>query len=339
MTSAVKTAVLRFVETNPLTRKGLEKYRLWRRESKIAGRGPVSDKAWRVFNVELTNRCPFSCIMCSSTNNMTRDQGLMDFETFKIIVDEYAAASPKAAAGEVTWLHHFGESLVHPEFGKFIRYAVAQGLRPALSINPLLLKPATSRELLDSGIALLNISLDGHDDASFFKIRGVKDAFEKSKHNLLEFLKLKVETGSRTRVVLGMIDFSMNRDSIERLREYWEAVPGIDEFVAKEFKAWNGDAPDVNRLNESPTDNAELRKTHDQVSCNVPWEKMSVAWDGDVLPCCYDYDKKYVLGNVKNKKMAEMWNGPEMQKLRREFLANHVTNPLCRNCPDLYLAP
>jgi radical SAM protein with 4Fe4S-binding SPASM domain len=86
-------------------------------------------------------------------------------------------------------------------------------------------------------------------------------------------------------------------------------------------------------------DNAELRKTHKKVSCNVPWEKMSVAWDGDVLPCCYDYDKKYVLGNIKKKKMAEMWNGPEMRALRKEFLDNNVTNPLCRNCPELYLAP
>jgi radical SAM protein with 4Fe4S-binding SPASM domain len=339
MTSSVKDAVLRFAENNPVTRKGLLKYRNWRSARKIASRAATTNEPWRVFNVELTNRCPFTCVMCARTNNMTRDQGLMDLETFKTIVDEYVAASPEAAAREITWLHHFGESLVHPEFGKFIRYAVSKGLKPALSINPLLLKPATARDLLDSGIALLNISLDGHDDESFEKIRGVKDAFEKSKANLLEFLKLKVELGCRTRIVLSMIDFSMNRESIEHLKKYWESVPGIDEFAAKEFKVWNGDAADVNALSDHPVDNAELKKTHAKVTCNVPWEKMSLAWDGDVLPCCYDYDKKYVLGNVKKKKMAEMWNGPEMQALRREFLANDVKNPLCRNCPELYLAP
>ena len=194
-----------------------------------------------------------------------------------------------------------------------------------MSINPLMLTPAVSRDLLGSGIAFLNVSLDGHDDESFEKIRGVKDAFEKSKTNLPAFLKVKVETGNKVHIALSMIDFAMNRESIAQLRAYWESQPGIDEFAAKEFRIWNGDSPDVNRLAETQVDNAELSKTH-RVACNVPWEKLSVAWDGDVVPCCYDYDKKYVLGSVKNKKIEAMWNGPEMQKLRR-------------NCPELYLAP
>lgn len=339
MASAVKNAVLRLAESTALTRGALSRYRAWKMDRKLAGRTTVSTEPWRVFNVELTNRCPFSCIMCARTNNMTREQGLMDFDTFKAIVDEYAAASPGRAAAEITWLHHFGESLVHPEFGRFIRYAASKGLRPALSVNPLMLKPAVARELLESGVAHLNISLDGHDDASFEKIRGVKDAFEKSKQNLLEFLKLKIELGCKTRIILSMIDFSMNRDSIEQLRAYWESVPGIDEFSAKEFKIWNGGAEDVNRLAETHVDNAELRKTRTRPACTVPWERMSAAWDGDVLACCYDYDKKYVLGSVKSKKMAEMWNGPEMRALRQEFLDNDVKNPLCRNCPELYQAP
>lgn len=338
MTSPVKNAVLRFVSRHPLAGKGLARYRSWRHALKVARRSAVTAEPWSVFNIELTNRCPFSCIMCARTNNMTRDQGLMDFETFKTVVDEYVAANPRAAAEEITYLHQFGESLVHPEFGKFIRYAVSKGLRTGLSINPLLLKPAVSRDLLESGISFLNVALDGHDDESFFKIRGVKDAYEKSKANLLEFLKLKIELGSKTHVALAMIDFSENKESIEQLGKYWASLPGIDEFAAKEFKTWNGDATDVNRFAAAKVDNAELRKTH-KVACNVPWEKMIVNWDGDVVPCCYDYDKKYILGNVKKKKLAEMWNGPEMQRLRQEFLDNEVKNPLCRNCPELHLAP
>lgn len=338
MTDSVKTAVARLIEKVPFGRRGLEGYRHWRSARKVSSRGVVADKPWRLFNVELTNRCPFKCVMCARTNNMTREEGLMSFEDFQRVVDEYAASNPAAAAAEVTWLHHFGESLVHPEFAKFVRYAADKGLRPAMSINPLMLTPAVSRDLLGSGIAFLNVSLDGHDDQSFLEIRGVKNAFEKSKANLLEFLKMKIETGAKVHIALSMIDFSMNRESIAELKAYWAAQPGIDEFAAKEFKMWNGDAADVNRLADKRVDNAELRKTR-KVACNVPWEKLTVAWDGDVVPCCYDYDKKYPLGNVKNKKIMDMWNGPEMQKLRREFLDNDVRNPLCRSCPELYQAP
>jgi radical SAM protein with 4Fe4S-binding SPASM domain len=334
--AAIKGTLRRLAGKTSLTRKGLAKYRQWRGELKVRDRGLVSKSPVRIFDLELTNKCPFRCVMCPRTNNMTREQGLMDFDTFKTIVDEYVKANPEAARTEVTWLHHFGESLTHPEFARFIRYAASQGVRAALSINPLMLTPAVARELLEANPSILHVSLDGHDDESFFQIRGVKDAYEKSKKNLLDFLKLKVEMGSKTRVYLGMIDFAMNKESIERMGAFWKSIPGIDEFTAKEFVTWNGDAKDVNRLTENAVDNAKLRKTHSAVACNVPWEKVCVTWDGVVVPCCYDYDKKYPLGDAKTQSLAEIWNGERMKRLRQEFIDNDVRNPLCRSCPLLY---
>jgi len=82
-----------------------------------------------------------------------------------------------------------------------------------------------------------------------------------------------------------------------------------------------------------------LRATNKVVSCSVPWDQISVAWDGDVVPCCYDYDKKYVLGNVHKQPLNEIWNGERMRALRKEFISNDVSNPLCRNCPELYVPP
>ena len=309
----------------------------WRRFK--VSRRPVlpetTDAPWRLFNVELTNRCPFTCIMCSRTNNMKRDQGLMTFETFQAVVDEYAVAQPEKARTELTWLHHFGESLTHPEFGRFIRYAVSKGVKAAMSVNPLMMTPAVAQDLLDSGVHTLSISLDGHDDESFKAIRGVPNAYQKSKDNLLAFLEKKVATGNPVVVNLSMIDFAKNRGSIERVRAFWEQVPGINVFAAKEFKVWNGDAADVNVLADEQVDNAERRKRNGRVACTIPWQQMSVTWDGDLVPCCYDYDKKYSYGKVKDG-IAKAWNGERMRALRREFNANEVTNPLCATCPDLY---
>ena len=62
---------------------------------------------------------------------------------------------------------------------------------------------------------------------------------------------------------------------------------------------------------------------------------MTVTWDGGVVPCCYDYDKKYVLGNVKDRMFAEIWNGDQMRELHRQFVANEVSIDLCRRCPKL----
>jgi radical SAM protein with 4Fe4S-binding SPASM domain len=142
--------------------------------------------------------------------------------------------------------------------------------------------------------------------------------------------------GSTSLVHLGMIDFELNEESIARLGEYWSAIPGIDYFEARLFVSWSGDAEDITKFDERKVDNVELRKVNRVVACNVPWEKVSVTWDGEAVPCCYDYDKKYPLGNVKSQTLPEIWNGEKMRKLRQEFIDNDVRNPLCRACPMLY---
>lgn len=289
-----------------------------------------------VFNIELTNDCPMHCVMCPRTNNMTRAVGFMEFDVFTKVIDELVAANPEYARTNEVWLHHFGESLVHPEFARFTRYAVGRGVKACLSVNPFMLKGKTALKLIEAEPAVLIVSLDGHDDESFERIRGVKNAYEKSKRNLLGFLELKRKHGCGTMISLHMIDFPLNRESMERQKGFWESIEGIDEFVRKGFTTWDGSAQDVNALvGKKVTDDPAPRKKKN-VSCTFPWNSLTVAWDGAVLPCCHDYDKKLVLGDVGERTLAEIWNGERMRNLRREFLGNNVTNPLCRNCDMLY---
>jgi len=292
--------------------------------SEIVGTPPA------IFNVELTNRCPFRCIMCARTHNMTRPEGVMSFALFRKVIDDFLAVNPQAARRDGVWLHGFGESLVHPEFDRLMAYASDAGVPAKLSINPLLLKPEIARRLLAARPALLYVSLDGHDDASFEQIRGVPNAFEPSRRRFLEFLDLKKQLSPATRIHFSMIDFARNRDSIAKARGLWEDVEGIDRFQVKPFVTWDGNAPDVNLLADGPRGRAE-----GPVTCGFPWQSLTIAWNGRVLPCCYDYDERLVLGDVANQTLAEIWNGEPMRRLRAEFASGTVDNPLCRNCDQL----
>ena len=294
----------------------------------------IADRPFSLFNIELTNHCIMKCVMCPRTNNMTRGRGYIDFELFRKAVDELTGSNPSFRDRDVLWLHHFGESLLHPEFGTCIRYASAKGIRTGLSVNPLMLTGDVADELLSAGPHMLYLSLDGHDDESFRAIRGVPDAYERSKELLIKFLEMKIKKSCRTIMVLSLIDFDLNRPGIAAAQESWGSAPGLDRILVKSFTRWDGGAADINAL-AAP----ESNRGHDRsvVRCTLPWEAMTVTWDGCVVPCCFDYNKKYVLGSLTDSTLSEIWNGGRMKALRSEFIGNSVTNSLCENCERLYM--
>lgn len=304
----------------------------------IATMPVLSERIFAIDNIELTNRCPMRCIMCPRTNHMTREQGYMSFDVFSRVVDEFVAVNPEAARTRGAFLHHFGESLMHPEVGRFIRYAEENGVRVKLSVNPLAMKDRVIDSLIESPPSYLMIALDGHDDESFERIRGVRNAYDFSVERLNLYLARKVASKVSTFVELGMIDFAENSDSLHLLRDRWTNVEGIDSVTAKRFTAWDGSVEEINAYSPSPMTNEEASRHFPVPSCHLPWETVSITWDGSVVPCCYDYDRKMVLGNLTQQTLTEIWNGAPMRALRAEFRSNAVENPLCRQCPKLYRA-
>ncbi len=294
-----------------------------------SGRKIIADHPFGLFNIELTNRCPMKCVMCPRTYHMTRTQGFMDIDLFKKIIDELAEVNPDFNHDRVVWLHHFGESLLHPQFDSFIRYAAEKNVRTGLSVNPMILNEKISKLLLSSGLHILYLSLDGHNNESFAKIRGVENMYEISRTNMISFLNMKKDNPCEMKIILSMIDFSLNDESIAAVKNEWESHDQIDGFLMKTYTTWDGAVPEIEAFAPEPA--ANNRK----VTCSFPWVNMTVTWDGDVVPCCFDYNKKLVLGNALTQTLDYIWNDAPMRNLRREFIEDRVSNPLCKNCREL----
>ncbi len=295
---------------------------------------PDMDSTFSIFNIELTNHCVMRCVMCPRTGSMTRKTGFMNFEIFAKSVNELSMTHGSIKRDAPVWLHHFGESLLHPEFDRFIRYAAQKNISTGLSINPVMLKEDIAERLLDSGLDVLYVSLDGHDDESFMKIRGMKNAYTVSSERFLSFLGKKNSREIPLKIILSMIDFPSNRESIEIAGKYWASVPGVDMFLSKSFTSWDGSDGAVNALVENEN---HPQYDRSRVRCTIPWDSMTITWNGDVVPCCFDYNSKYILGNISVSTLAEIWSGEQMQQLRREFMQNYVRNKLCVNCERLYM--
>jgi hypothetical protein len=66
---------------------------------------------------------------------------------------------------------------------------------------------------------------------------------------------------------------------------------------------------------------------------------LQVLWDGRVAACCYDYDGRMILGDLRRQTIAEIWHGEPYRRLRRaQATGDFAEWPLCRNC-DRRLRP
>lgn len=77
-----------------------------------------------------------------------------------------------------------------------------------------------------------------------------------------------------------------------------------------------------------------IRADHTRPYCARPWRQLTVLSDGDVICACPDASKTNPLGNVFTSSVDEVWNGPAMERLRRNIEEDIDRVPVCRGCPN-----
>lgn len=277
-----------------------------------------------VFQIEVTNRCPMQCEMCPRTHAMTRQLGFMDAPVYRRIIDEAAATTSRV------FLHHFGDSLLHPELGAFIRYAEDRKIQTYLSANPVLLTERRIRALVDNGLHELVLSLDGVTPETSAVVRG--DAarnVELAERRTRDLIAYRRQAGSRKPfLILQMVRQKQNVHEVEEWLRKWEAVDGVDQVKVKSYMNWNGSDETINRLRIKPG-------AVSGVVCDKPWTSLTILWDGRVVPCCFDYDGIETLGNVTEQSLREIWESGRLRYLRACHRDGRVDDvPLCRDCTD-----
>jgi len=268
--------------------------------------------------VELTSHCNLACVMCPNKDLTKAQKGFMDFDLFRKVIDE--------ARGSVfdVQLMHRGESLLHPEFFRMVRYAREAGLTTRFHTNGTLLDEDKSRRLIDSGLDQFAFSFDGFDKETYEKIR-VRGRFEATVANIIRFLEIKKERGSKKpHTVLELIHFpevfqDAGRSKQKEFLARFRGLP-LDEIKVKKPHNWAGDAGrPPHRRRYAP--------------CTFLWQALVVFWDGSVLPCPQDFFGCLELGSVKDSSLAEIWNGERMVRLRRKLLAKDFEGlPTCAQC-------
>ena len=72
---------------------------------------------------------------------------------------------------------------------------------------------------------------------------------------------------------------------------------------------------------------------NEKFSCSQLWQRMFISSDGDVIVCCVDSEKDYIVGNIKESSIEEIWNNEKyrnIRKLHKDGKYNQVD--ICSKC-------
>jgi MoaA/NifB/PqqE/SkfB family radical SAM enzyme len=261
--------------------------------------------------------------MCpNGTGAMKRKKGFLDFALFKKIVDEMAPHTDTAV------LHIWGEPLLHPRIFDMIKYCASVAMKTEISTNATLLNENNSKRILDSGLEVIYLCLDGTTKETYQKIRRGAD-FEVTVKNIQRFLEMKKERALKKPFVnLQIIEMKETEQEIEKFKKIWD-IPEVDNLNIKAFDSWAGQIPEIAGLNTR----AKLLPKK-RFPCPNLWYHVHIYWDGTLVCCDRDFDAKYPLGNVSDGVM-NAWNGGKMVELRLKHVLNRLEDvPTCSGCTE-----
>jgi radical SAM protein with 4Fe4S-binding SPASM domain len=274
--------------------------------------------------IEPTNHCPYSCIMCPRAKFMVRPQGFMDFDLYQKVISEVAGYAAPVRNQEIE-LFHFGESLLHPQIAAMVGYASRKRLKTVLSVNAPELSPEIAEGLLRNQPHKIIISLDGFDDESYRKIRGENADYQKAVQRIDAFIQLYSRYCQATQLQVRMIRLHMNENHTDEFISTWEKK-GIHVELRDFFPWTRKDMVGLGRFEQYPP----------YMPCPFPWKYLVVQWNGDVVPCCRDYNGVNKLGNVNDESLQEIWNGSAYKAFRDGMASGALESSLCAECMAIY---
>lgn len=137
----------------------------------------------RLINCFITEQCNFKCPMCHVVNSRQKYTNMLSFEDIKKIADE---GHKKGVSFQLSG----GEPLMHPDIIKIIKYLHSKKIPTGMVTNGLLLEKY-AKDIVDSGLDFLAVSLDGPDELTQYQRGFVKGSFNQIIKGVNKVVKLR----------------------------------------------------------------------------------------------------------------------------------------------------
>jgi radical SAM protein with 4Fe4S-binding SPASM domain len=286
-------------------------------------------------SVEPTDHCNLRCPECpSGLGILTRNAGYISWDTFASIIDQFKKF------GISINLYFQGEPFLHANLLKMIAYASKNNIYTTVSTNGQLLHSFHTEELIKSGLNRLIISADGLSQETYEKYR-IGGRLDRVVESMQELAKTKRELKALTPfIVFQFIIWRHNEHELNNVRN-WAGQNGAELVQFKTAQvSYNKDGlsvlplnPRYNRYRRKQSGAMELKSSIPN-ECWKMWHSCVMTWDGNIVPCCFDKDAHFKMGNIKNEAFLAIWDNVKYDQFRQGILDNRKENEMCRNCTE-----
>lgn len=278
----------------------------------------------RVFNIQTKSGCNARCVFCNVGREKNQILGSMKDEVWEGIIDDIMKHP------EVMRIHPYllNDPLVDSKIPDRIEYIAKKRNKQKsphvhLITNAGLLSEEMGYKLLHcEGIDEFDISFNTV-NSKIYEEMMTPLKFDKVMQNILRFKKQWDEyKGKKPKLNVWTVKTDYVARNIQNEKNYWRKV-GIG------FKARKLD----NRANSAIEKLGLVEREFQRVRiCPIPFWRVWIMWNGDMIMCCVDQERSKLLGNCTQQSFSEVWNGPNYTELRERWRKKELKGLLCYTC-------
>jgi len=286
-------------------------------------------------SIEPTTACNLACPECpSGLKQFSRPTGKIDLAVNRNLL--------RSLGKQLFYINYYfqGEPFLHPDFLQLIQDAKKHKIYTSTSTNAHFIDAKIAKDIIDSGLDRLIISIDGTTQETYESYR-VTGKLAKVIEGTKALIAAKKEANSKTpHLIFQFLVVKPNEHEIPAIYQLAEEL-GVDEVRLKsaqlyDYKAGNPLMPKQEqyaRYKQQKDGTYHLKYTTGN-HCWRMWSSCVLTWDAKVVPCCFDKDASHTLGSAIDQAFETIWKSKKYQEFRRSVLTKRNQIDICQNCSE-----
>jgi MoaA/NifB/PqqE/SkfB family radical SAM enzyme len=273
------------------------------------------------------------CPECPTGNDLLRrEKGDMKFSDFILITNQIAS--------HTMYLSFFvqGEPFLNKDLPKMISYASDASIYTSLSTNGHFINQQVAEDIVKARLRKIIFSVDGATQESYQKYRK-NGQLNKVIDGIKTLIDVKKHFGKKyPLIVIQFIVFRSNEHELDDIRKLAHNLK-VDNL---EIKTAQHSLPDFSnnlittreRYSRYKQYDGKLILKNNPSACSRIWTTSVITWNKLLIPCCYDKDANYTMGDLEKHSLKSLWESNNFTQFRKKVLAEIDTIEICNNCGE-----